>query len=336
MRSNLYSLKKIIITGVAGLLGSRMAEWILENHPNYTVIGIDDLSGGYKDYVPSKVEFHQLDLSKDTIAPLFEGVELVYHFAAYAAEGLSPFIRKYNYNSNLIATANVVNACIEHNIGRLVFTSSMAVYGHGNPPFKESDQPNPIDPYGVAKYACEMDIKIAAEQHGLEFCIIRPHNVYGHNQNIWDRYRNVLGIWMYQHINGLPFTIFGDGSQQRAFSCIDDCLLPLWKAGNDTRAKNQTINIGSWKYWSIKDAAETLKRVIGNGEIKHEQARHEVKDALPSHELSVTLLDYEDKTTLEQGLTDMWNWAKQQPTRPQKSWDSYELEKGIYGFWKNK
>ena len=329
-------MSKIIITGVAGLLGSRMAEWIIENHPEHTIIGIDDLSGGYKDYVPAKVQFHQLDLSKDNITDLFEGASIVYHFAAYAAEGLSPFIRKYNYNSNLIATANVVNACIQHSIGRLVFTSSMAVYGHGNPPFKEEDQPNPIDPYGVAKYACEMDIQIAAEQHGLEYCIIRPHNVYGDNQNIWDRYRNVLGIWMYQHINGLPFTIFGDGSQQRAFSFIDDCLLPLWKAGNDARAKNRIINIGSWKYWSIKDAAETLKRIIGNGEIKHEQARHEVKDALPAHELSVTLLDYEDKTTLEEGLTQMWNWAKQQPMRPQKSWDSYELEKGIYGFWKNK
>jgi UDP-glucose 4-epimerase len=329
-------MSKIIITGVAGLLGSRMAEWIIENHPEHTIIGIDDLSGGYKDYVPAKVQFHQLDLSKDNITDLFEGATIVYHFAAYAAEGLSPFIRKYNYNSNLIATANVVNACIQHSIGRLVFTSSMAVYGHGNPPFKEEDQPNPIDPYGVAKYACEMDIQIAAEQHGLEYCIIRPHNVYGYNQNIWDRYRNVLGIWMYQHINGLPFTIFGDGSQQRAFSFIDDCLLPLWKAGNDARAKNRIINIGSWKYWSIKDAAETLKRIIGNGEIKHEQARHEVKDALPAHELSVTLLDYEDKTTLEEGLTQMWNWAKQQPMRPQKSWDSYELEKGIYGFWKNK
>ncbi len=329
-------MSKIIITGVAGLLGSRMAEWIIENHPEHTIIGIDDLSGGYKDYVPAKVQFHQLDLSKDNITDLFEGATIVYHFAAYAAEGLSPFIRKYNYNSNLIATANVVNACIQHSISRLVFTSSMAVYGHGNPPFKEEDQPNPIDPYGVAKYACEMDIQIAAEQHGLEYCIIRPHNVYGYNQNIWDRYRNVLGIWMYQHINGLPFTIFGDGSQQRAFSFIDDCLLPLWKAGNDARAKNRIINIGSWKYWSIKDAAETLKRIIGNGEIKHEQARHEVKDALPAHELSVTLLDYEDKTTLEEGLTQMWNWAKQQPMRPQKSWDSYELEKGIYGFWKNK
>ena len=313
-----------------------MAEWIIENHPTCQIIGIDDLSGGYQEHVPSQVEFHALDLAIDEISTLFQGVDIVYHFAAYAAEGLSPFIRKFNYSCNLVATANVVNACIEHQVGRLVFTSSMAVYGVGTPPFQESDIPSPIDPYGVAKFACEMDIKIAGEQHELDWCIIRPHNVYGRNQNIWDRYRNVLGIWMYQYKKELPFTIFGDGSQQRAFSCIDDCLVPLWKAGTDPRASKQIINIGSWKYYSIKEASEVLKRVIGDGDTKHEEARHEVKDALPSHEKSVQLLDYEDKTSLEAGLRDMWNWAKTQPDRPQKSWDSYELEKGIYGFWKNK
>ncbi len=313
-----------------------MAEWVLENHPSCHIIGIDDLSGGYKEHVPTQVEFHALDLAKDEISSLFNGGDIVYHFAAYAAEGLSPFIRKFNYSCNLVATANVVNACIEHQVGRLVFTSSMAVYGVGTPPFQETDISSPIDPYGVAKFACEMDIRIAGEQHDLDWCIIRPHNVYGRNQNIWDRYRNVLGIWMYQYKKGLPFTIFGDGSQQRAFSSIDDCLVPLWKAGTDPRASKQIINIGSWKYYSIKEASEVLKKVIGDGDTKHEEARHEVKDALPSHEKSVQLLDYEDKTSLEAGLRDMWNWAKNQPDRPQKSWDSYELEKGIYDFWKNK
>ncbi len=313
-----------------------MAEWVLEKHPSCHVIGIDDLSGGYKEHVPESVDFYKLDLAKDSISNLFQGVDIVYHFAAYAAEGLSPFIRKFNYSCNLVATANVVNACIEHQVGRLVFTSSMAVYGVGTPPFQETDIPSPIDPYGVAKFACEMDIQIAGEQHELDWCIIRPHNVYGRNQNIWDRYRNVLGIWMYQYKKGMPFTIFGDGSQQRAFSSIDDCLEPLWKAGTDPRASKQIINIGSWKYYSIKEASEVLKKVIGDGNTKHEEARHEVKDALPSHEKSVKLLNYEDKTTLEAGLRDMWNWAKNQPDRPQKSWDSYELEKGIYGFWKNK
>ena len=118
-------MKKIIITGVAGLIGSRMAEWILANQSNVQVIGIDELSGGYQEHIPQGVIFHQLDISKDDISEIFNGADIVYHFAAYAAEGLSPFIRKFNYNCNLVATANVVNACIEHNVGRLVFTSSM-------------------------------------------------------------------------------------------------------------------------------------------------------------------------------------------------------------------
>ena len=136
-------MKKIVITGVAGLIGSRMAEWIIQNHPSYTIIGIDDLSGGYIEHVPKQVEFHQLDISTGNLNELIKGAEIVYHFAAYAAEGLSPFIRKYNYNCNLVATANIVNACIEHGVGRLVFTSSMAVYGVGTPPFKETDAPAP-------------------------------------------------------------------------------------------------------------------------------------------------------------------------------------------------
>src|SRR5690606_11980832 len=137
------------------------------------------------------VSFYQNDLAKDDITKVFElyNIEYVYHFAAYAAEGLSPFIRQYNYTNNLVSTANIVNKCIEFSVKRLIFTSSMAVYGAGNPPFNESDATAPIDPYGVAKLACEMDIRIAGDQHGLDWCIIRPHNVYGDNQNIWDRYR---------------------------------------------------------------------------------------------------------------------------------------------------
>ena len=254
---------KILITGVAGLLGSRLADWIVENKPNVKLIGVDNLSGGYIENVHPNVKFFNVDCKSDKLSDIFEEIkpDYVYHFAAYAAEGLSPFIRKYNYENNLISTANIVNECIKHNVKRLVFSSTMAVYGHGTPPFHEEDQQNPIDPYGIAKYACEMDIKVAGEQHGLDWCIIRPHNFYGIKQNIWDKYRNVLGIWMYQHLNGEPMTIFGDGEQKRSFSYID-------------------------------------------------------------------------KTTLYDGLSQMWEWAKKQPMRERFVWSDYELDKGIYSFWK--
>jgi UDP-glucose 4-epimerase len=329
-------MKAIVITGVAGLLGSRLANWILENEPTYQVLGIDNLSGGYKDHIDSRVLFHQLDLAKDNLDPIFSAhnVEFVFHFAAYAAEGLSPFIRKYNYTNNVVATANVVNACIAHGVGRLVFTSSMAVYGAGNPPFDEHDIPNPIDPYGIAKYACEMDIQVAGQQHGLDWCIIRPHNVYGINQNIWDRYRNVLGIWIYQKLNNQSITIFGDGSQKRAFSCIDDCLLPLWNAAVAKEASKEIINIGSSKEYQIIEAAKLLQDIVGGAEIKFLEKRHEVHAAFATHQKSIDLLGYQDNTNLNAGLVSMWHWAKSQPKRQQFVWPAYELENGLYQFWK--
>lgn len=327
----------ILITGVAGLIGSNLADWIIKNHPEHRVIGIDDLSGGYIENVNDDVIFHEFDLiDGEKLQQVFvlEKPDLVYHMAAYAAEGLSPFMRTFNYKNNLLSTAHIINNCINYNIDRLVFTSTMAVYGHGTPPFSETDLPDPIDPYGVAKYACEMDLKIAGDQHGLDWCIIRPHNVYGKKQNIWDKYRNVLGIWMYQHMMGQPMTIFGDGKQQRAFSYIDDTLEPLYRAGIQENCSKQIINLGGMTHYSINEANETLREVIGYGEKIHREKRHEVKDAHPTWEKSVKLLGYEDSYSLRDGLRHMWLWAQNQPKKEQKFWDTYEIEKGIYEYWK--
>ena len=329
----------ILITGVAGLLGSRLADWILENDPDVTVIGIDNLSGGYVENINSRVKFYKLDLIRDSISDLFQkyDIDYVFHFAAYAAEGLSPFIRGFNYDNNLKSTARIVNQCIKHDVKRLIFTSTMAVYGHGeNQAFDEKQTPCPIDPYGVAKYACEMDIKIAGEQHGLDWCIIRPHNVYGAKQNIWDKYRNVLGIWMYQHLSGKPMTIYGSGNQTRAFSYIDDSLEPLWNAAIDPRASKQIINLGGIHSVSILEANNILKNVIGCPEntIFFEE-RHEVMHAVSTYQKSIDILGFKHETDLEDGLTKMWEWAKVQPMRNQFIWPSFELEKGLYSFWKN-
>ena len=156
---------KVLITGVAGLLGSRLADWIIENKKDVEVIGIDDLSGGYVENVNKKVVFYKNNLITDDISKIFQDhkPDVVFHFAAYAAEGLSPFIRCFNYDNNLKSTAKIVNECIKKGVNRLVFTSTMAVYGHGyGDIFSEDQLQNPIDPYGVAKYACEMDIQIAS------------------------------------------------------------------------------------------------------------------------------------------------------------------------------
>ena len=329
-------MKQILITGVAGMIGSKLAEYLLAHYPEYEVIGIDNLSGGYQENLPKDVRFHQLDLVTDSLDEVFKDgqIEYVYHLAAYAAEGLSPFIRCFNYQNNLVATANVVNACIKYSVKRLVFTSSMAVYGIGTPPFSEAHQPSPVDPYGVAKFACEMDIQIAGEQHGLDWCIVRPHNVYGQHQNIWDKYRNVLGIWMYQKLNHEAFTVIGKGQQKRAFTYIEDCLEPLWQAATNEKASKEIINLGSSTETMVIDAAHLLQTIVGGSEIDHLEERHEVINAYSTHEKANTILGYKDKTHLKDGLRLMWEWAKQQPKRERKEWNSYELDKGLYGFWK--
>lgn len=284
MKENKY----VLITGAAGLLGSKMADYIINNHTEYKVIGIDNLFGGYIENVNKEVIFYNRDLSIDDISDIFDKYNIIYvlHFAAYAAEGLSPFMRKFNWKNNSVSTANIINECIKHDVKRLVYTSSMSVYGHGDMKlnrFDENDTPCPIDPYGVSKYACEMDIRIAGEQHNLDWCIIRPHNIYGENQNIWDKYRNVLGIWMYQILHNEPMLIYGDGEQTRAFTYIDDNLEPIWNAAVMPQASKQIINLGGIVPYTINEAANTLSKITRYDKIEHKEARHEVKWAVPTY-----------------------------------------------------
>lgn len=329
---------KVLITGVAGLLGSRLADWIIENTDN-EVIGIDDLSGGYINNVNSKVKFHNFNLlDYKKVNSVFEesNIDIVYHFAAYAAEGLSPFIRRYNYENNLLASVNLINSSIKNGVDRFVFASSMSVYGNKySPPFSEDLQQAPIDPYGVAKFSVEQDLKIAYEQHGLKYTIIRPHNFYGINQNIWDKYRNVLGIWMYQILNNQQPTIFGDGEQTRAFSYVDDSIIPFWNASQRDECIGEIINLGGIKESSINEACNTLIKVTGT-DLKplYLEQRHETKHAYSTWDKSVELLGFQHNIDLEEGLTRMWEWAKEQPNRERFVWPEYELDNGIYEFWK--
>ena len=330
--------KKILVTGVAGLLGSRLADWIIKN-TDYKVIGVDDLSGGYIENVPEEVELYKFDLKElDRVKDLFKAhrPEIVYHFAAYAAEGLSPFIRKFNYENNLISSTNLITCSLEYDIKRFVFASSMSVYGNKyKPPFHEDLQQCPIDPYGIAKFGVEQDLKIAYEQHGLPYTIVRPHNFYGQNQNIWDKYRNVLGIWMYQIINDMQPTIFGDGEQKRAFSYVDDSIIPFWNASQRDECIGEIINLGGIKEYTINEACDILLKVTGTPLTKNYlEARHEAKHAWSTWEKSVKLLDFDHKIDLEEGLTKMWKWAQTQPNRKRFFWGDYELNKGIYDYWK--
>jgi UDP-glucose 4-epimerase len=331
----------IFITGVAGLVGSRFAEWVLQNKPEYKVIGIDNLSGGLRNNIPNhpNFEFYLKDIESNEIKIIFDKYKPMYvcHYGAWAAECCSSFVRKFNYNNNLIATANIVNNCINYNVKRLLFTSTMAAYGNcggKTPPFHEDDQPTPIDPYGVAKYACEMDIKIAGEQHGLDWCIIRPHNILGKGQVYNDKYRNVLAIWMYQALHEEPLTIFGDGNQKRAFSIIDDMLQPLYNALTSKKASKQIINLGGIKEYTLNEACDMIMDITGWHQKVYLEPRHEVKYAYPTYQKSIDLLNFKQKTDLKDGLKVMWDWVQTQPKLKRFVWENYEVNKGLYSYWK--
>lgn len=209
----------ILVTGGAGFMGSHLASELIDRGHLVTVL--DDLSGGFADNVDSRAQFIQGSITdEDLIKKIFsdEKFDYVFHLAAYAAEGLSHFIKKFNYENNLIGSVNLINASINHEVKCFVFTSSIAVYGKNQTPMTEEMVPVPEDPYGVAKLAVEQELRVSHEMFGLDYVIFRPHNVYGERQNIGDRYRNVVGIFMNQIMQDQPMTIFGDGQQSRAFT----------------------------------------------------------------------------------------------------------------------
>ena len=328
---------KIFVTGCAGLLGSNYSRHLIEN--GHEVIGIDNLSGGYKAFVPKgeKFTFVKLNLERrKKVSELFEEhkPDLLFHFAAYAAEGLSPFIRNFNYRNNLICSANLINPCIQYGT-KIIFTSSMAVYGEQTPPFTEDKRPQPVDPYGIAKYAVECDLKLAKEQFNLRYNIVRPHNVLGTYQNIWDRYRNVIGIFIRKTLNRIPILIYGDGEQTRAFSDIKYYMEPFDMLHDNF--DGEIFNIGADRYFSLNEVAKTVQKIGSkygyDVPIEHGEPRHEVKHAYCDHTKAKTMLNFKDNTKLEDLIETMFVWAMKQPNRKVKDME-YEITEGIYDYWK--
>jgi UDP-glucose 4-epimerase len=278
-------MKISLITGGAGFIGSHVAKHCLK--AGQKVVILDDLSGGFEDHIPKEAVFVKGSVTDSTLVrQLFNEYEFnyVYHLAAYAAEGLSHFIRRFNYNVNLIGSINLINESVKQKIECFVFTSSIAVYGAGQLPMTEDMVPQPEDPYGVSKYAVEMDLKAAHEMFGLRYVIFRPHNVFGENQNIGDKYRNVIGIFMNQIMQNKPLTIFGDGTQTRAFSYIDDVAIPIAKSVDIPKAYNQVFNIGADKPYSVNELAKVVGKCFGiSPDIKYLSARNEVLHAYSDH-----------------------------------------------------
>jgi UDP-glucose 4-epimerase len=303
-----------LVTGAAGFIGSHVVDCLIAQ--GRTVLALDDLSGGFKDQVNPKATFIEGSITdKNLIDRLFKEntIDYVFHLAAYAAEGLSHFIKSFNYTNNLLGSVNLINASV--NAGTVkcfVFTSSIAVYGRNQTPMTEEAQPQPEDPYGIAKYAVELDLRESHEMFGLPYIIFRPHNVYGERQNIGDPYRNVIGIFMNQILQNKPMTVFGDGQQTRAFSYISD-VAPIIAASIDRpKAYQHVFNVGADTPYSVLELAETVAAAMGvKSEIRHLEARNEVVHAFSSHDkVNAVFGDVIRNVSLEEGVNKMAAWVK--------------------------
>ena len=309
--------KRVLVTGAAGFIGSHVARFAAKEL-GLTVIGVDDMSGGFEYNLDASWTFVKGDLRDERfVRKLFKHhgpFEAVYHISAYAAEGLSHFIRRYNYQTNLVASVNVLNEAVKAGVKTFVFTSSIAVYGTGRTPLREDMVPMPEDPYGVSKFAVELDLRAAHEMFGINFVIFRPHNVYGSGQNIADRYRNVIGIFMRQILAGEPLTTFGDGSQTRAFSHVADVAPHIAAAPFNPRAKNQVYNVGADKPYTLKELATAVKIAMGvpDHAIEYLPPRNEVAHAFSDHsKLRCDFGASTEKMTLAEGLNEMVAWVRQ-------------------------
>jgi UDP-glucose 4-epimerase len=324
-----------LITGAAGFIGSHVARHCLQL--GHEVIGIDDLSGGFEDHLPDGARFIKGSVTDEKfISKLFADhkFDYIYHLAAYAAEGLSHFIRRYNYNTNLIGSINLINEAVKQKVKCFVFTSSIAVYGKGQLPMTEEMTPIPEDPYGVSKYAVELDLNAAHEMFGLNYVIFRPHNVYGENQNIGDKYRNVIGIFMNQIMQGKKLTIFGDGTQTRAFSYIDDVAIPIAKCVTLPAAQNQIFNIGADKPYTVNELAKVVCKEFGvEPDINHLHARNEVLHAYSDHAKAHRIFGAPTGITLQEGITRMAAWAKKTGARQGQEFSNIEITEKLPDGW---
>jgi UDP-glucose 4-epimerase len=328
-------MQTMLVTGGAGFMGSHVSEHLLR--AGHRTVVLDDLSGGFEENVPAGAIFvNGSILDHELVNRLFEKYQFdcVYHLAAYAAEGLSHFIKRFNYSNNLIGSVNLINASVNHNVKTFVFTSSIAVYGAGQSPMTEDMIPVPEDSYGIAKLAVEQELRVSHEMFGLDYVIFRPHNVYGERQNIGDRYRNVVGIFMNQLLGDEPMTVFGDGTQQRAFTHIDDVAPIIAQSVLYAAAKNQVFNVGADVPHTVNKLAEIVSSAMGKPCRKvHLDPRNEVKIAFSDHGKAEQVFGKKEKTSLENGVQAMASWVLKHGVRESSIFENIEIAKKMPPSW---
>lgn len=326
---------KVLVTGGAGFLGSHVADQLLER---FDVVVLDDLSGGFRDNVNPGAAFVEGSiLDHPLVDRLFaeHRFRYVFHLAAYAAEGLSHFIKRFNYQNNLIGSVNLINASVNTGVACFIFTSSIAVYGAGQLPMHEDMIPQPEDSYGISKFAVEQELKASHHLFGLNYVIFRPHNVYGERQNLGDPYRNVIGIFMNQIMQGKPLTVFGDGEQTRAFSHVRDVAPVIAAAAENEAAYGHVFNVGADRPYSINHLVDAVGKAMDAApQVAHLEARREVVHAYSSHEKVRRFFECPPETPLQEGLKAMAGWARQAGVRQGRPFTGIEIERELPESWR--
>jgi UDP-glucose 4-epimerase len=329
-------MTRALVTGGAGFMGSHLVDYLIDRL-HAEVVVLDDLSGGYQDNVHPRARFVRGSVvDQRLVDALFADgrFDVVYHLAAYAAEGLSHFIKRFNYTNNLIGSVNLINASVNTGVRCFVFTSSIAVYGRNQLPMREDLTPMPEDPYGIAKYAVEQELRVSHEMFGLDYVIFRPHNVYGERQNLGDRYRNVIGIFMNRIMQGQPLPVFGDGEQRRAFTYVGDIIPAIAGSPHVSAALNQLFNVGAERHYSVNELASKVIEAMGQpAGIEHLPARNEVRLAYSDHRRIQQVFPNGPTTALEDGLASMARWARTAGARQSRAFDGIEIARNLPPSW---
>lgn len=294
-------------------MGSHLADEMLRK--GHQVIGVDNLIGGYLDNVPEDVEYYQVDCRYlNTMNKLMKGVDIVYHTACTAYEGLSVFSPELVCQNTYQITASLVSAAVSNNVKRFVYCSSMARYGtQDTVPFTEDMIPKPQDPYGISKLAAENLIRCMGDVHGMEYVIAVPHNIIGPRQKYDDPYRNVASIMINMMLQGRQPIIYGNGEQKRCFSFVNDDIKCLEKLAFGEGMNGEIINIGpDEEFITINKLASTISELIGFDldPIYVKDRPQEVKLATCSAEKARRLLGYSTEYSLEKGLTEMIDYIR--------------------------
>ena len=312
------SLQKILVTGVAGFLGSHLAEKLAKM--NHKVVGVDNMIGGYKDNIPKNINFFKFDCCDlKKMNKIMKNVDVVYHCAATAHEGLSVFAPFEISKNNFLASVSVFTAAVAQKIKRIIFCSSMARYGDQRTPFTENMNPKPIDPYAISKVAAENVLINLCELNKIDWVIAVPHNIIGPRQKYDDPFRNVVSIMINRMLQKKAAIIYGDGEQKRCFSYIDDCINCLIPMLDQKNLNKQIINIGpDEEFVTINKIAEICSNVTGSNlkPIYKKDRPREVKHASCSADKARKLLNYETKTDLQTGILKTFNYIKKRGPKP--------------------